>query len=362
MTEKELISITIKEPDEEIRKLSSEKWDSVAKPIDGLGCFEDMVSRIAAIQGTVFPELDKKAIIIMCADNGVYCEGVSQTGQEVTGDVAALMGMRKSSVGIMAQNYPVDFHVYDIGINSDDTPEGVIDVRIKRGTGNFAKESAMTVQECLAAIDTGIRAARGCSESNIQIIATGEMGIGNTTTSTALLCAIRGLDPKTLTGRGAGLSDSGLERKIRVIEKGLTLHRGDLRRKEITEKEDVLKALADLGGLDIAGLTGVFIGAAMYHIPVVIDGLISAVAALIADRLVPGCRSFMLPSHMGREKGMEIIMDELSLKPVISAGLALGEGTGALFLFPLLDMALSLYLGGTSFAETQIDQYERFDK
>ncbi len=362
MTKDELFSIKISEPDGEIYRKSKDKWDSIAKPIDGLGYFEDMVCRMAAIHGNISPTLEQKSVIIMCADNGVFEEGVSQTSQRVTRDVAELMGEKKSSVGIMCGKYPIDFQVYDVGINSDDTPVGVIDAKIRRGTANFLKEPAMDEKECLEAIETGIRAVKKCRDRGCGIIATGEMGIGNTTTSTALLCALKGLDPMNYTGKGAGLTESGLARKIVVIQQGIKLYRGEKAGQEVTLGSEALEILRSLGGLDIAGLTGVFIGGAIYHVPIVIDGLISAVAALVAKMLVPGCQWYIFASHKGREKGMEIILEELGLKPIFHADLALGEGTGAVMLFPLLDMTMALYQGGTFFGDTQIDQYERFDR
>lgn len=360
MTKDELFSIQISAPDGAIYKSSKDKWDSIAKPIDGLGVFEDMVSRIAAMQGNICPNLGHKAVIIMCADNGVFEEGVSQTSQEVTFDVAELMGEKKSSVGIMCSNYPADFWVYDVGINSEITPKGVIDAKVRRGTANFLKEPAMTEKECLEAIETGIRAVKECKDKGTGIIATGEMGIGNTTTSTALLCALKGLDPELFTGKGAGLDKSGLAKKKEVIRKGIELYRGEKAGQDVTSGTEALELLRALGGLDIAGLTGVFIGGAVYNVPIVIDGLISAVAGFTANILVPGCQRYMLASHKGREKGMEVILQELGLKPLIYADLALGEGTGAVMLFPLLDMAMALYQGGTFFGDTQIDRYERF--
>ena len=361
MTKEELFSISITEPDPEILKQSKAKWDGIAKPIDGLGSFEEIICRIAAVQENVIPAVDRKAHIIMCSDNGIFEEGVSQTSQKVTRDVAELMGQRKSSVGMMAEGYPIDMFVYDIGINSETTPEGVINAKVRKGTENFLKKPAMEEAECLAAVRTGIDAVKACKGKEYQIISTGEMGIANTTTSTALLCALKGLSPKDFTGKGAGLTDSGLKNKIQVIEKGIRLYRED-NDQEITSKENVFEIVRSLGGLDIAGLTGVFIGGAIYHIPIVIDGVISAVSAMVAERLVPGCRDYMLASHMGREQGMKVVLEEMSLKPVIHADLALGEGTGAIMFFPMLDMAMSLYRSGTSFGDTDIDQYERFDK
>ena len=362
MTIDELLSLKPGEPDREIYLHSKRKWDLLAKPIDGLGDLEDIICRIAAIRKDPETALSQKALIIMCSDNGVVKEGVSQTEQKVTYDVASLMGKKKSSVGIMTMGYPLEIMVYDVGINSADTPEGVINKKVCRGTADFITEPAMSREQCLSAIETGIDCVRQCRDKKIDIAATGEMGIGNTTTATALLCAVTGADVKSCTGRGAGLSVEGLKRKTEVIEKGISLYVQRTAGENGLSAEGTFEILRCLGGADIAALTGVFIGGALYDIPIVIDGLISAVAALIAEKLVPGCRKYMIASHMGKEKGMEIIFKELSQSPVIHANMALGEGTGSVLLFPLLDMALSLYHNGTAFNATSIGQYERFEE
>lgn len=362
MTTEEIFELNIESPDGELVRRSRERWDCVAKPIRGLGVMEELVTRIAAAQGKLFPDIRKKAHIIMCADNGVFVEGVSQTGQSVTRDVAALMGKGRSSVCVMAKDYPVDLFIYDVGINSAEVPEGLVDAKRARGTADFVREPAMSEEVCLAAISTGIEAVKKISAQGYGIISTGEMGIGNTTTSTALLCALNGLAPAEVTGRGAGLSDEGLRKKIDVIERGLTLHRGERAAEKISSKEEAFEALRCLGGLDIAGLAGVFIGGALCSIPIVIDGLISAAAALCAELMVPGVKEFMLASHMGREKAMEAAMRRLDLKAVIHAELALGEGTGAVLSLPMLDMALNLYSKGISFEEMNLERYERFDR
>ncbi len=355
----DVLSLQIEKPSERIRAQAKDIWNHVAKPIDSLGLFEELICRIAAVQNRTDIQIDQKALIIMCADNGVVFEGVSQCGQEVTEQVAALMGKRKSSVGKLSAHYPVEIFTYDVGMNCSRVPEGVIDRKVCRGTQDFVKGPAMTDEQCLEAIRVGIEAVEACAEKGMGLIATGEMGIGNTTTSTALACAILGMLPRECTGRGAGLTDEGLGKKIRVIEEGLSLHLGEQMGKGLTAAGDVFEALRRLGGADIAGLCGVFIGGAMYRIPIVIDGLISAVAALAADRLVPGCRDYMIASHRGKEKAMARLLEELSLSAVIRADMALGEGTGAVMLFPLLDMARCLYADGTSFQSASIKQYER---
>ncbi len=361
----------IPKPDEKMRALAAQRWDSLAKPIDGLGRFEEIICRAAAAQGKSEPALTQKALVIMCADNGVVAEGVSQTDASVTRQVAELMGEGRSSVGIMTRDYPLDVFVYDVGIDCTDTLKGVIDRKIRRGTGNIAVEEAMSRQECMAAIQVGIDAAYELKKQGYDIIATGEMGIGNTTTSTALYCALLDLDPELYTGRGAGLTDEGLARKIRVIRQAVERYRGlfidsDFESDPVHDPDsvhavDFPECLRQLGGLDIAALSGVFIGGAQCGIPVVIDGLISAVASYVAECLAPGCKEYMIASHIGREKGMEVLLQKLSLEPVIHGDMALGEGTGAVMLFPLLDMAMNLFSQGTAFDQTPIDQYERYE-
>jgi nicotinate-nucleotide--dimethylbenzimidazole phosphoribosyltransferase len=320
-----------------------------------------MICRIAGIQRKEAPDLHKKGLILMCADNGVTQEGISQTSPRVTFDVATLMGRNKSSVGVMTECCPISIFAVDIGIDADETPEGVLNRRVRRGTGNILTGPAMTSEECLQAISTGMEVAAMAHAAGCGILATGEMGIGNTTTSTALFSAMTGLSPAALTGRGAGLSDEGLARKTRVVEESVSLHLREMGIARAVSPAETLEALRRLGGLDIAGLAGAFIGGASLGVPMVIDGLISAVAALAAERMVPGCRDYMLASHRGREKGTMEALKALELNPVIDADLALGEGTGAVLLFPLLDMALSLFRSGTVFGETDIEAYRRFD-
>ena len=338
-----------------------QRWDRVAKPLNSLGRFEEMTARIGAAQDSADVDIRKRAVIIMCVDNGIVAEGVSQSGQDVTAAVAAWMGRGESSVCKIAKKCRTDTIAVDVGINMEGSPAGVIDRKVMRGTRDFALEPAMTEDECMQAIDAGIDIVCECSARGYRLLATGEMGIGNTTTSSALASALLGMDVSVMTGRGAGLSNAGLKNKMRVIQDALDRYcpEDDL---DIESPEYTSLMLSCVGGLDIAGLAGVFIGGAMNHIPVIIDGFISAVAALAAERLVPGCRNYMIASHIGREPGMKYILDTLGLEPVLDAGLALGEGTGAVMLMPLLDMALALYSDGLFFEETAVEQYHHFDE
>ncbi|MCR4705597.1 MAG: nicotinate-nucleotide--dimethylbenzimidazole phosphoribosyltransferase [Lachnospiraceae bacterium] len=362
MTKDELLKIRIERPDQNIHDETKRNLDRLAKPIDGLGDFEEAIAKIAAIQGTAWPHVGNKALVIFCADNGIVEEGVSQTDQSVTASVAALMGENKSSVGIMTGDYPCTIYTVDVGIDTEEKLDGVIDMRVSRGTANFLKAPAMTEDACLQAIENGMEMAMRCHKAGHDLLATGEMGIGNTTTSTALYCALTGELPVSVAGRGAGLSDAGLARKIRVIDRAIRLHTLDTALVSEKPAEYAFRALCCVGGLDIAALAGFMIGAATLKIPVVVDGLISAVAAMTAAMLVPGTENVLLASHEGREHGVHGALRRLGLTSFIRGNLALGEGTGAVMLFPLLDMALRLYDSGTKFADTSIGQYERYDR
>lgn len=387
----DLLKIEIDPIDNELYKAVQNKWDAVAKPLNGLGRFEVVFDRIGAIKGSTDFSIKKRAIIAMCADNGVVAEGVSQSGQDVTYTVASFMGKNQSSVGKMASVAGADIIPIDIGINCDDSPEGVINYKVAKGTKNFLREPAMSEEEALKAISVGINLVRKCRDDGYELIGTGEMGIGNTTTSSAIAAAILNCRVEEITGRGAGLDDKGLARKIEVISNALEKYgfmeprssdtcsnisnvTGEEKLKvfsnpiycnlkdgkDIEDRARCFQILRTVGGLDIAGLVGVFIGGAIYKIPIVLDGIISSVAALIAEKLVPGTKEYMIASHVSREPAAIGVMDDLGLFPVIYGDLALGEGTGAVMMFSLLDVAFSLYESETTFDEMQIEQYERF--
>ncbi|MBQ9234767.1 MAG: nicotinate-nucleotide--dimethylbenzimidazole phosphoribosyltransferase [Lachnospiraceae bacterium] len=344
----------ITSPDSTYYASVKKRWDNAAKPLDSLGIFEDIIARMGSILKTDDLKLDKKAVIVMCADNGVVEEGISQSGSDVTLAVASAMGENKSSVCRMAAVNNTKIIPVDIGIKSDEIIPGVLDRKVAKGTRNFAKEPAMTKEEMCCAIQIGMDMVSDLKHEGYSLIGTGEMGIGNTTTSSAVAMALLKRDAKELVGRGAGLSDEGLDKKKSVISDALKKY-------ELNGPDaDVLTILQTVGGLDIAGLVGVIIGGAVYHIPIVLDGVISAVAALVAVRIFPGVKDYIFASHIGREPAMKYIFEELELKPVIFGELALGEGTGAVMMFSLLDMALSLYNEQTTFEDIKIEAYKRF--
>ncbi len=354
MTKEELAAIRIEPPDDRIRKKIRANWDAVAKPIDGMGMFESIVADIGAIQADESVDITRKAVIVMCADNGIVEEGISQSGQEVTAAVAASMGRQESSVCRMAKVAGAKVIPVDIGIAGEQKIAHVLDKKVAKGTANFLRQPAMTQQQALLAIAVGMELVVSCKKEGFSLLATGEMGIGNTTTCSAMAAALLGLTAEQVTGRGAGLSDERLEKKIAVIREALLKYQfgqGAL---------ETFRILQSVGGLDIAGLVGVFLGGAKEHIPVVMDGVISAVAALAAERLVPGVRHFVIPSHKSREPAAACILKELGIHPVLDARLALGEGTGAVMMFGLLDMACEIYREHTSFADIAVEPYRRY--
>lgn len=336
--------------DEEAMARAAARWNRVAKPLHSLGLLEDALIRIAGITGSEKMDLAQKAVLVLCADNGVVCEGVTQTGSEVTAIVAENFTTGNASVCRMAQIAGARVVPVDIGIGRPMRCPGLLDRRVRSGTGNIAREPAMTREEAERAICVGIDLVAEEAARGTRVIATGEMGIGNTTTSSALASVLLGLEPEAVTGRGAGLSSDGLRTKVSVIRRALALHQPD--------PSDPVGALAAVGGLDIAGLAGVFLGGAISHIPIVIDGVIAAVAALVAARIEPRAVAYMLASHVSAEPAGQLLIDALGLAPVITAGMCLGEGTGAVALFPLLDMAAAVYREMTTFDENDIAQYE----
>ena len=323
------------------------KWDHVAKPLHSLGLLEDMIVKIAGIQGTADVRIDRRCALVFCADHGVVSEGVSQSGSEVTALVAQSIAEGTANINLMASSAHADVYAVDMGMLHP--VPGTIDRRIAAGTANMAKQSALTYEQAKSALQAGMNLVGEMKEKGYQIILTGEMGIGNTTASTAISCTLLGFTPEELTGRGAGLSDAGLVRKRHAIERALSVNQPDA--------NDPVDVLAKVGGLEIAGMAGAFLGGVKYRMPIVIDGVISAVAALVAARICPEAKDFILPSHMSREPAAMRVMDELNLKAIIHADMALGEGTGAAALLPLLDMALRVYHGPHTFDDLGMEAY-----
>lgn len=337
----------IKKIDKNVMKVCEQRWDSIAKPLKSLGKIEENLIQIAGIQGTAEIDIRKKALVVMCADNGVVEEGVTQTGQEVTAVVAENFLDEKSCAAIMCKDAKADIFPIDIGM-AVDTPR-VEKRKVAYGTKNIVKEPAMTRAEAIQAVEIGIQLVAELKEKGYGVIATGEMGIGNTTTSSAVASVLLGQPVETVTGRGAGLDRNGLRRKVEVIKSAIEKHKPD--------SEDMLDVLSKVGGFDIAGLTGIYLGGAIYHIPIVADGFISAVAALVAIRMHPLVQDYVLASHVSKEPAGAMVLEAIGKSPSLTCDMCLGEGTGAVALFPLLDMGIHIYEKMSTFAQIEIENY-----
>lgn len=327
--------------------------DDLLKPLGSLGRLEEMALRMAGITGQVCNRVEKRCLIVLAADNGICEEGVAGTPQDMTRWHIANIAGGVSGVGVLARYAHADMKVVDIGIKGDPACALVLSRKIRSGTANFAREPAMSRQEAEDAILVGVDLVREAAEQGYEILGTGEMGIGNTSTTSACVMALTGLSAEEAVGKGGGLTDEGLRRKREVIRSALSLHAPDGR--------DPLDVLCKVGGLDIAGLTGCYLGAARYRLPIVIDGAISALAALMAFRLAPACVDFMFASHRSKEPSYAWIIRELGLSPCIDLDMRLGEGTGCALAFPIIGAACSMLSDMHTFAQAQLDQSYRID-
>lgn len=326
---------------------AKKRLDSLAKPPGSLGRLEDIAVKLAGITGKVCNTLDRRCVIIMCSDNGVVEEGVASAPQSVTYAQAINFTRGITGVAVLAKCFNSDLMVVDVGINAEVNHPGIINRKIRKSTSNLANQPAMSRDEALSAILTGIGMAGEACRKGYRMIGVGEMGIGNTTTSSAVLCALTGIDPDLAVGKGAGLTDEGFEKKKRIIRDAIVKHRPD--------PEDPIDVVSKVGGFDIAAMAGVYLGAAYYRLPVVIDGFISAVAALVAARMAGLAVEYMLPSHASCEPGYAYTVRELGLEPVLDLGMRLGEGSGCPIMFMVVDAACAVIRDMGTFAEAGID-------
>lgn len=324
-------------------------WDSLAKPLGSLGELERAVARIGAATGSADVHLNQRTLLVFCADNGVVAQGVSQSGPEVTAAVATALGAGTSTVNYLARGANCRVVPVDLGILDFPGAPGVENRRVRNGTGDISQGPAMTRAECVRAIEAGIELVGREAQQGTNVVLLGEMGIANTTTSSALACGLLYLPVERLTGRGAGLSDEGLRRKVAAIQRAFSVNTPDV--------NDPIDLLSKVGGLDLAGLCGACIGGALYHLPVLLDGLITAAAALCAIRLCPAVGDYLLASHVSAEPAAHLLLEALKLRPMITAGLRLGEGSGAVCALPLLDLALEVYHSGHTFGHLGIEAY-----
>jgi nicotinate-nucleotide--dimethylbenzimidazole phosphoribosyltransferase len=308
--------------------------DAKTKPRGSLGRLEDLAVRVAAIRGTARPGRLRAAIVLAAADHGVAACGVSAYPQEVTGQMLANFAAGGAAICVLARAAGADLHVFDLGVRSPVPDPRIRDLRIAAGTANITEGPAMTREQAAASLAAGREVAAELAAEGVGVVAIGEMGIGNTTSAAALAAALLPAEPEAVCGRGTGVDDAGLARKVEAVRQALAVNGPD--------PADGVGTLAALGGFEIGFLAGVVLGAAQHRLVLVLDGFITGAAALVAYRIEPGVRASMLAAHISPEPGHRVILETLGLEPLLDLGLRLGEGSGAALALPLIDAALAV--------------------
>jgi nicotinate-nucleotide--dimethylbenzimidazole phosphoribosyltransferase len=337
--------------DEAAMQSARARQDRLTKPRGSLGRLEELSIQLAGMQGNPFPAVERKAVIVMAGDHGVAREGVSAYPTEVTAQMVLNFLHGGAAINVLARQAGARVTVVDIGVAVEFEPmPGLVRRKVMCGTRNQAEGPAMTRVEAEQALQVGLDVLSEEAARGLDIVATGDMGIGNTTSSSAIVAAMMGLPVEQVVGRGTGIDDRGLERKIKVIEKSLAVNQPD--------RNDPIDVLHKVGGLEIAGLTGVMLGAASRRIPVVVDGFISTAAALIAVVLAPRAREYLISAHRSVEIGHQVMLKHLNLVPLLDLNLRLGEGTGAALAFSLLEASTRLLREMATFDEAGVTDKE----
>lgn len=335
-------------PDKVMRERALARLANQARPAGSLGLLEPLSARLASIKGCMDVRLEKKVIVTCAGDHGVVAEGVSLFPQEVTAQMVYNFVNGGASISVLARHANATVRVADLGVNADfDLTLPIFHKKVAKGTRNFAKEPAMSREQAVESIEAGIDIVDALvNEDRLDMLGTGDMGIGNTTPSSAIIAAFSGIAVEKLTGRGTGIGKEALLNKIRVIESSIALHRPN--------PADALDVLSKVGGFEIGGLAGLVIGAAKHGIPVVCDGLISTAGALVACELAPAAKEYLFVSHKSVEVGHAYMHERLGLSPILDLGLRLGEGTGAALSMGILDAATRVLAEIKTFEEVGI--------
>jgi nicotinate-nucleotide--dimethylbenzimidazole phosphoribosyltransferase len=325
------------------------RLDRLTKPVGSLGRLEELAARYVMITGEIHPKVPRGAVFTFAADHGVTVEGVSAYPSAVTPQMVLNFLRGGAGVNVLARHVGIEVRVVDIGVAFDfEAVPGLIHKKVMPGSKNLMVESAMTVAQAEQAVTVGIELATEAAQQGIGLIGTGEMGIGNTTASSAIAAVMTGRPVPEVTGRGTGIDDAGHARKIDVIQRALALHRLD--------STHAMEVLAKVGGLEIGGLAGLMLGAAAAHVPVVLDGFIAGAAALIAVGLQPHCKDYLIASHQSVERGHQAILNRLGLKPLFDLDLRLGEGTGACLGMSLVFAAIKVLTEMATFDEAGVSE------
>ena len=349
MDEIERIINAIGHLDEAAMASARERQGQLTKPAGSLGRLEELAVQIAGITGQVRPRLPRKAIVVMAGDHGVVAEGVSAYPPEVTPQMVLNFLAGSAAINVLARRVGARVVVVDIGVAAQlPLKDGLISRKVALGTRNLAVEPAMSREEATEAVRVGIEVLEAEVQRGLDLIATGEMGIGNSTAASAVVAVLTGSPVAGVVGRGTGVDNAGLARKVRAIERGIWLTR--------PVASDPMDVLAKVGGLEIAGLVGVILAGAAHRIPVVIYGFISSAAALAAASICPRVKPYLIPSHRSVEVGHKAIFESLDLRPLFDLDMRLGEGTGAAIAMHLIDDALALHDEMATFAEAGVAQ------
>lgn len=325
---------------------------NLTKPAGSLGRLEEISIKLAGMKANPLPDVQRKAVIVMAADHGVTLEGVSAYPSDVTFQMVLNFLRGGAAINVLARQAGASVTIVDIGVASDFDPAlpGLLHRKVARGTRNMAQGPAMTRAEAEKALAEGMDVLAQVADQGLDLLATGDMGIGNTTPSAAIAAVLTGLPVSQVTGRGTGVDDAGLARKVKIIEQAIALNQPD--------PQDALDVLCKVGGFEIAGLAGVMIAAASRRIPVVVDGFISAAAALIAVGLVPDVRNYLFSGHRSVEIGHQAMLRQLGLEPLLDINLRLGEGTGAALAFHLMEASVRILREMATFDEAGVSDKE----
>jgi len=338
--------------DEAAMRAAQARQDTLTKPRGSLGRLEELSIQLAGMQANPFPSVERKAVIVMAADHGVAREGVSAYPSNVTAQMVLNFLRGGAAINVLARQAGGRVTVVDVGVAVELKPlPGLLRRKVMCGTRNLAQGPAMTREEAIQALQVGIDVLHEKAARGLDIVATGDMGIGNTTPSSAIVAAMTGLPVAQVVGRGTGIDDQGRERKIRVIERALAVNQPDAK--------DPLDVLHKVGGLEIAGLAGVMVAAAYRRIPTVVDGFISTAAAMIAVGLAPGVRAYLISAHRSVETGHRAMLNYLNLVPLLDLNLRLGEGTGAVLAFHLIEASTRILREMATFDEAGVSDKEK---
>ncbi|HLR35118.1 MAG TPA: nicotinate-nucleotide--dimethylbenzimidazole phosphoribosyltransferase [Tissierellales bacterium] len=338
---------SIKSVDENAKKKAANRLDNLVKPIGSLGELEEIVIKMAGITGKPHNKIAKKGIVIMCGDNGVVDEGVSACPQSFTTILTSNMTKGLTGVSVLAELTDTDITIIDIGLNADLEHPKLINKKINYGTKNMTKEPSMTYEEAIEAIEVGIEIGDKLYGEGYDILGTGELGIGNTTTSGAVLSVFSELSPDITCGKGAGLTDEQYGNKINAVKKAIEVNKPN--------KEDPIDVISKVGGFDIAGMCGLFLSAGKNRKPIIVDGFISSAAALCATKFNPLLKDYIFPSHLSKEPGAVYMMKEIGLNPMLHLNMRLGEGSGCPLAFQIIEAALYIMDNMATFEEATID-------